>query len=140
MVEIVQIKTHTQRATLMGCLSLVLLVGCANQPRDFVLDAQRCGQVHRVAVLPFSDGPGTDGVNSGNSMAGFVLDRLIQGNRLEVVERSRLKAIMAELDLQAADLVDPRTAAKVGKLAGVDAVVTGSVSQYNYDRAITEFR
>jgi curli biogenesis system outer membrane secretion channel CsgG len=100
------------------------------------MDQQRCAAISRIAVLPFTDGPGDHAMNSGNAVAGFITERLAQIGRFRLVERSQLKSIMDELDLQAADLIDPATAAKVGKLAGVDAVVTGSVSQYDSDKTV----
>jgi hypothetical protein len=124
--------TRFTKTLVFASLAIVGPLGCADQ--DLVMDVQRCSQVQRVAVLPFADGPGPNAINSGNAVAGFVLDCLVQGGRYQLVERSRLKAIMDERELQAADLIDPATAAEVGKAAGVDAVITGSVSQYDYDK------
>jgi hypothetical protein len=122
------------RALAFAPLAVLGPLGCAD--RDLVMDVQRCSQISRLAVLPFSDGPGASAVNSGPAVAGFVLERLAQSGKYQLVERSRLKTILDEHDLEAADLIDPATAAKVGKLAGVEAVVTGSVSQYDQDKSI----
>jgi curli biogenesis system outer membrane secretion channel CsgG len=126
--------TRFTRILLFAPLAIVGPLGCADQ--DLVMDVQRCSEVQRLAVLPFADGPGPSGLNSGSAVAGFVLDCLVQGGRYQLVERSRLKAIMDERELQAADLIDPATAAEVGKAAGVDAVITGSVSQYDSDKTV----
>ena len=132
------VRSKTARKMVARTLSVmgvaVALAGCTEP--DLVMDLQRCSEVRRLAILPFTDGPGNDGLNSGTAVAGFVLDLLVRSGQYQLVERSRLKAIMSEMDLQATDLIDPSTAARVGKVAGVDAVVTGSVSQYNSDKTV----
>lgn len=114
--------------------TVIVVSGCASP--DVTIDVQRCSRIQRLAILPLTDGPGLRAKNSGNAVAGFVLDKLTRSGRFRVIERSKLKAIMDEADMQAADFIDPDTAAKIGKLAGVDAVVTGSVSQYDYEKTV----
>lgn len=45
---------------------------------------------------------------------------------IRVVERERLQAVLAELELQKSRKIDPRTAAKIGKLLGAKYLVLGS--------------
>jgi TolB-like protein len=45
---------------------------------------------------------------------------------LRVVERERLEAVLAELELQKSRKIDPTTAAKIGKLLGARYLVLGS--------------
>lgn len=113
-------------------LTILSSLGCSGRS-SFTMVNERCASVQRVAVAPFTDGPGSLAVGSGNAVVGLVTEELHRTGRYEIVERSRLREIMDELDLQTADLVNPATAAKVGKLAGVDAIMTGSVTQYDRD-------
>lgn len=121
-----------------GGLAVVLaggVCGCAERPPDVIV-VERLRDVHRIAVAPFADGPGASGINSGTAVTGLVINRLSQSGRFTLVERSQLKQILDERDLQAADLVDQSKAAEVGKLIGVDAIVTGSVTQYDSDKTV----
>jgi len=52
---------------------------------------------------------------------------------LELVERSRLRSIVDELDLQLSSLVDRRTACRVGKLVGADSIIIAQITCYSYD-------
>ena len=45
-----------------------------------------------------------------------------------VVNRRQIDKVLTELELQSTDLIDPATAAKIGKIAGVDALVTGEIT------------
>jgi curli biogenesis system outer membrane secretion channel CsgG len=85
-------------------------------------------------VLPFEDAPGMYGVRSGTAVCGFVTGELARSRTFRIVERSKLKTIMNEQDLQGADLVDADTAVKIGKMLGVQAVIVGSVCQYEMDK------
>lgn len=46
----------------------------------------------------------------------------------EIVERSSLNNVLDEQKLQISGLTDPATAAKVGKILGIDAIVLGTVT------------
>ncbi|NJO02550.1 MAG: hypothetical protein HC880_13440, partial [Bacteroidia bacterium] len=57
--------------------------------------------------------------------------RGVRTNTYEVIERSRLDQILKEQNLQVSGLVDDNQAVEIGKLLGLDALVTGSLS-YEY--------
>ena len=46
-----------------------------------------------------------------------------------VVERSQLKKAMDEIKLEATGLLDPKSATKLGKMVGADAIVTGTIAK-----------
>lgn len=123
------------RIAFVFACTLTALSGCA-EPFTGVMDTQRLSQVQRMAVVSFTDGPGVGAVNSGNAVVGFLIDRLAQSGRFKLIERAQIRRILEEQDLQASDLIDPATAARIGKIAGVDAIVTGSVNQYDSDKTI----
>lgn len=50
------------------------------------------------------------------------------GQRFEVVDRTHLRAILKENKLSATGLIDPSTAREVGRIAGVGALITGTVT------------
>jgi TolB-like protein len=61
-------------------------------------------------------------------LAEMIISDLVAGDQVVVVERSRLEAVMGELNLQASGKVDPATAQKIGKLLGAKYLVWGSIT------------
>ncbi len=64
----------------------------------------------------------------GLAMSSLVVSDLAHASELQLVERMRLDAILAELDLVDAGLVDPRTAPRVGRLVGARRLLIGNIS------------
>ncbi|CAK8721097.1 hypothetical protein GKODMF_12715 [Candidatus Electrothrix gigas] len=52
------------------------------------------------------------------------------GKGFKVVDRTHLKSIIKENKLSATGLIDPATARKLGKIAGVDALITGTLTPF----------
>ncbi|MGX9726784.1 MAG: FlgO family outer membrane protein [Candidatus Electronema sp. VV] len=52
------------------------------------------------------------------------------GKGFRVIDRTRLMSIIKENKLAATGLIDPATASKLGKIAGVDALVTGTLTPF----------
>ena len=52
------------------------------------------------------------------------------GKGFRVIDRTHLKSIIKENKLSATGLIDPETARKLGKIAGVDALVTGTLTPF----------
>jgi len=97
---------------------------------------ERLRDIRCVAVAPLTDGPGVNGVNSGEAVAGLIINGLMQVGRLTVAERSQMKRVLDERNLQSCDLVDQSKAIEVGRLIGADAIVTGSVNEYDSDKSV----
>ena len=57
----------------------------------------------------------------------LIATRLASNTQIDVVERSRLSALIAEQDLSASGRVDQSTAVRIGKLVGARYVVLGTV-------------
>lgn len=49
----------------------------------------------------------------------------------KVVDRTHLKTLLDEYQLNSTGLIDPETALKLGKFAGVNALVTGTISSFD---------
>ncbi|WP_456408794.1 FlgO family outer membrane protein [Caldithrix abyssi] len=86
------------------------------------------GERLSIAVLPFS----SQGIGTELQDIDF-LDKLITGfvnsGRFKVIERAQLERILEEQKLGLSGIIDPTTAAEIGKGIGVDAVILGSVTR-----------
>ncbi|HMB69289.1 MAG TPA: CsgG/HfaB family protein [bacterium] len=85
------------------------------------------GDIQRVAVADFDGLPQT-----GALVAAKITEGIVDGGHFRMFERSKLDAILNERAFQQSDHVDPATASKL-KLAGVDALVFGTVDAYSVD-------
>ena len=95
----------------------------------------------RIAILNFEYGTVQSNVNLifggaqdiGKGIADLLVDRLVNDGRYSVIERKALDKIMAEQNFSNSDRADPNSAAKLGRLLGVDAIVIGSITQFGRD-------
>ena len=106
----------------------------------FVSSLGFSAELPRVAVIGFdSTAPGYIWyINSELSQAAtdLMINALIKTERFRVFERIKLDAILKEQDFQAySGRVDPSTAIKIGKILGVDLIVTGSVTSIIYRKS-----
>ncbi len=81
-----------------------------------------------IAVVDFTDLEGNT-----NELGRFVAEELagdlINTNKgFDVVDRNHLKSLLAENKLSMSGLVDPGSVKKLGRIAGADALVTGSLT------------
>lgn len=83
------------------------------------------GRVRRIAVLPFSPA-GRPDAEGGLILSERLVSRLAGTGDLEIVERTLLDKVLEEQRLGASGALDPRQAREVGRLLGVDAIVTGT--------------
>jgi curli biogenesis system outer membrane secretion channel CsgG len=91
----------------------------------------------RIAVLDFDfssvSNPSLLSIIQGGSkgVSDILVNRLVKDGNFVVVERSQLDAILREQNLGASGRVDASTAAQIGRILGVDAIVIGSVTQFD---------
>jgi len=84
-------------------------------------------QKRKIAVLPFRELDGQPTVLGTYVSEELVTDLFTIGG-LAIVERSMLDKLVGELRLGQTGLIDPDTAKRLGKIAGVDAIVTGTIT------------
>jgi curli biogenesis system outer membrane secretion channel CsgG len=98
-------------------------------------------QKKRVAVLDFEYGTISSSVyqifggnvDIGKGVADMIVDRLVKGNTYSVIERKALDKILAEQNFSNSDRADASSAAKLGRVLGVDAIIIGSITQFGRD-------
>lgn len=91
---------------------------------------QRAAKVAVVDFTVYSKGLDAD---LGAMVSDWFMASFAKDARFEVVERGLLKRILDEQELSMSGLVDEQTAAKVGKMLGVNVVITGAVSKIGND-------
>lgn len=93
----------------------------------------------RIGVVDFENKT-TYGANRlGTSASDILITELAKSGKFIVVERDKLDKLMAEQKLGMSGAIDPNTAAKVGKILGLNAIVTGSISQFGEDTEGSEY-
>jgi curli biogenesis system outer membrane secretion channel CsgG len=115
----------------------ILSVGLITVP----LVAQQAPVRHRVAVLDFGYGTvmtssqavfGTN-VDIGKGISDMLIDKMLSDGTYRIIERNAIDKIMNEQNFSNSNRVDPATAAKIGHILGVDAVITGDITQFGRD-------
>ncbi|MEO0266390.1 MAG: FlgO family outer membrane protein [candidate division WOR-3 bacterium] len=83
-----------------------------------------------IAVVDFTDLQGNI-TELGRFLAEeFSVSLAGTGKGFEVVDRTHLKSIIAEHKLSSTGIIDPQTARKLGQIAGVDALITGTITPF----------
>lgn len=89
--------------------------------------------VKRVAVIPFA-GPRGGASYSGAVLSERLVSRLLARGGLEVVERPLLDSVLREQKLGLFGVMDPRTAQALGRVLGVDAILSGTAVELRNGR------
>jgi len=106
-------------------LFLFFFYGCA--PRTAIRKGYDFNRINRIGVLEFTS-YGNE-INSGNVVADeFMRELIFRG--FDVIERERLESLLREQHLTVGKFLDSETVKEVGKLSGVDALITGTVTRY----------
>ena len=80
---------------------------------------------------------GTD-IDIGKGIADLLVKNLVQDGTYSVIERKALDKILAEQNFSNSDRANPTSAAKLGKLLGVDAIIVGSITQFGNETKNTK--
>ena len=72
-------------------------------------------------------------VDIGKGVTNLLVKYLVQDGTYSVIERNALDKIMAEQNFSNSDRANPNSAAKIGKILGVDAMIVGSITQFGND-------
>jgi curli biogenesis system outer membrane secretion channel CsgG len=75
--------------------------------------------------------------NTGKAVADLVVTRLVKAGEVSVIERAALDKVLAEQNLSNSDRTDAMTAARIGRVLGVDGIVLGTITKWDYDDKVT---
>jgi len=86
----------------------------------------------RIAVIEFKSKADNQWWyhNGASAMQDVFVTELVKSGKFRVMEREQLAALMEEKNLALSGDVDPSSAVKIGKLLGVNYLLTGSVTEY----------
>lgn len=126
-------------------LSQFILVGCSStmagpsspapseeeRPIEFVFpEYTGTAEKTKIAVFEFSNDTPFESTIIGAGVANTLVTALVKSKHYIVVERSMLQKIMAEQNLGMTGAIDAATASQVGKVLGLDYIITGSISEF----------
>lgn len=103
--------------------------------------AAATGPRKRVAVMNFDYGTvkttvaqifGSD-QDVGKGISDLLVQKLVQDGKYSVIERNALDKILAEQNFSNSDRADSATAAKIGRILGIDCIIIGSITQFGRD-------
>jgi curli biogenesis system outer membrane secretion channel CsgG len=96
------------------------------------------GRRPRIAVLDFDYGTvqsytsalfGSN-VDVGKGITNLLITDLVKNGSYSIIERQALDKIMTEQNFSNSSRADSSSAAKIGKLLGVDAIIVGSITEF----------
>jgi curli biogenesis system outer membrane secretion channel CsgG len=106
-----------------------------------VITSPSFAQKKRVAVLNFEYGTvksnaqaifGSD-QDVGKGISDMLVQKLVEDGKYSVIERNALDKVLGEQNFSNSDRADASTAAKIGRILGVDAIIIGSITQFGRD-------
>ncbi len=84
----------------------------------------------RVGIVDFVNKSSYGAGRLGTSASDILTTELFKTGAFILVERAQLKQVLGEQSLGQTGVVNPETAAQAGKVLGLNALVTGSISQF----------
>jgi curli biogenesis system outer membrane secretion channel CsgG len=117
-------------AFLLGALPLTAAAqapASGRKPRVAILDFEYATVYSNVAAIFGSN------VDVGKGITDLLVNYLVKDGTYSVIERRALDKILAEQNFSNSDRADATSAAKIGKMLGVDAIIVGSITQFGND-------
>jgi len=69
-------------------------------------------------------------IDIGKGVADLLVTNLVKDGSYSIIERKAMDKILAEQNFSNSDRANPTSAAKIGKLLGVDAILVGSITEF----------
>src|ERR1700738_2978568 len=141
-----QSKTYAMRKMMsLAALFWLVLAGAASAqpapPAAAPAPVPTQGRKKRVAIFDFDYATVHSGVAAlfgqdvdvGKGISDLLVTYLVKDGSYSVIERKAMDKILAEQNFSNSDRANPNSAAKIGKLLGVDAIIVGSITQFGND-------
>lgn len=134
------IRRKLKQALLAVPLAVLLVAGCASAPKasgsagggQVIPDVPLVnkGPKKKVAVLAFENKAKYGQGRLGDVATDILLTELVKSGQFIVIERQKLDVVLEEQKLQGKSFMDQSTAVEAGKILGVNAIITGAVTQF----------
>jgi curli biogenesis system outer membrane secretion channel CsgG len=113
-------------------LSIVLCALLALAATASLVRAQAPSTKPRIAVIEFTNKADNQWWHSTGAQAAqdIFVTELVKSRKFAVIEREKINAIMQEKGLTLGGDIDPKTAMQIGKLLGLNYLLTGAVTEY----------
>jgi curli biogenesis system outer membrane secretion channel CsgG len=96
----------------------------------------------RVALMDFDFGTvqrwWSGNWDIGKGIADLVVTNLVKDGTYSVIERKKLDTVLTEQNFSNTDRANPTSAAKIGKVLGINAIVVGSITQFGLEDKSTK--
>lgn len=109
-------------------LAGTLLLQAADRKKRVAIFDFEYGTVHNQASALFGSN-----VDVGRGIADMLVKYLVKDGTYSVIERKALDKILAEQNFSTSDRANPASAARIGKILGLDAIIIGSITQFGGD-------
>ena len=127
-----------KKMVICGVCALALLCGAAVEAQA---QAGAAGRKPRVAILDFEYATVYrdvqvifgQNIDVGKGVTDLLVNYLVKDGSYSLIERKALDKILAEQNFSNSNRADATSAAKIGKMLGVDAIVVGSITQFGND-------
>ena len=120
------------------CYLVILSVFFCLSPADAASSGSSDNEAMRVAVVEFDVKGEVDLTDAGSIVAEWMIGAIARTEVFKLQERVLLKKILEEQKLSVSGLVDEKeAAARIGKLFGVQGIVTGSVIKWQDTVSVT---
>jgi curli biogenesis system outer membrane secretion channel CsgG len=129
------------RRLIAVCAVLLLSSACLAQQPAPAAAPQPQGPKKRVAVMSFEYGTVMSSVQAifgtnqdvGRGISDLLVMKLVNDGKYSVIERAALEKVLGEQNFSNSNRADSSTAAKIGKVLGVDMIIIGSITQFGRD-------
>lgn len=87
----------------------------------------------RIAVIDFQDTANSGA--PGRAITDMLVTELFNTNLFTIIERSRVDQLLLEQNMVISGAIDPSAAVQLGKLLGVEMIITGSITEFRHEAA-----
>ena len=127
-------KTPNPRIGMLVAMTVTLI---ASSPMSMLAgEAEEGADKVRVAVMNFENNSSWRywGDNLGYAAADELVTQLFKTKKFSLVERTQLEAVLAEQNLGQSGRVNSAQAAEIGRILGVQMILTGSITKFSVDK------
>jgi len=109
----------------------ILMTGCAQKVQIKALAPAEVGEMASMKKIAVTDFKNDKIGLSGKIESSIAKHKLDKKRYFTVLSRKDINKVIAEQELQSSDLLDEKTASRVGKLIGAQALINGEVASAN---------